>query len=1253
MKAVPAVRRRWLMSLFLFVFGSLGWAQVQNGVFTGTVTDPQGATLPGVSVTITNQDTGLTTSAKANDSGQYTSQALPVGTYRFSVEASGFKTATKSNVKLDVGTTARLDFHMAVGQTTETIEVTTDAALVNTEDSKLSSNVSSQQIASLPLNGRNVFDLIQLAPGAINVDGVVGELGANTVVNGMRENFNGFLLNGVSNKGLSGGFSTQPIQDSVQEFQLLTLNMSAQYGNSAGAVTNLVTKSGTNAFHGSGFFFYRDDMMDANSFFLNHAGEDKNPLSFKQFGATLGGPIIKNKLFFFGAYQGDRFLTSTPASPVLAESPEFRQAVIAAQPNSVAALLYNDFIPSNSQGTAFTLDDYIAGLDGGDGGSGSGFSNQISDALGNPVTVGYAQYLCDTLNGATNVARLASVIGVTAQDQADIATLNANTGLGCSIPALLAGTFSRTAPFLLDALNFGETQSQGNLFDGNEYSVRVDWNATANDLIFGQWNWIKTKDKFGPTLIAPARGFFNPQTSQAPNFQFSHSHVFTPAVVNEFKFGYAYAAVPGDIAVNEPGVPQLNFDDGSLGFGAYNGYPQTFHEHIYTYSDLVSITKGKHNLKIGGEVRRNIENSEFSVSRPSYYFFDPLFFAADAPYVITAGVDPGISTGRPAELASNIRHWRNVEYGFYFQDDWKIHPRLTLNLGLRYDLYQRHNELDNLATTFILGDGSNIVEQIRNANAPAGSAGCSTALQIAQAQLASVCGPGGFAAADSLGAGDHNNFGPRIGFAWDVFGSGKTSLRGGYGVSYEGTLYNPLSNSRWNLPFYSFNSVCNSLAGCVDNVVYGPQSGGAPSYTGAPDPLNFQGTGAQATGNIGGWDPNNPNLAFLTGIILPEGIKDPYVHNIFVSLQHELLPKTVLQVDYVGTFGHKLFRAQHINRHAGGLLPAGTCVTTQDALNRTICGELNTLDPAVLNPTGLTNPNYGTMRQWQNVVNSNYHGLQIGVRKAMSHGISANLNYTWSHVIDGGSTWHSGATTSNGAAGGEGYTTDLEHPELDRSNSIFDVRHVLAANYVWELPKLKDANAFIRHVFGNWSYNGILKYQSGAHWSPFNSRGLRPGLDPATLCTQVEVNAGTCLNARGDYNLDGVNNDRPNSTVSTFTPSTSQWADGWGGNYTTSGSVGAQIFSDPCLGCVGNLGRNTFVGPSFVGSDMSLFKQISLSERVGLQFRWEVFNVFNKTNFQLPGAQGAGNNRIDRADFGQAGGTFNPRQMQLGLKFSF
>ncbi len=326
------------ISMLLLALGAV--AQVQNGQFTGVVTDPSGAAIPNAKVTVTNMGTSLSVTTTSNQNGVYVVKELPVGTYKITAEAKGFKTRTDTNLVLNAGTIQRVDFGMQLGQAQEIVEVTGEAATVNTEDSKLAATVSSAQIQNLPLNGRNVFDLIRLNPGAIDVRGVDFENGHGVVVNGLRENFNGFLINGVSNKGLSGGNVNTPIEDTVQEFQQLTLNNSAQYGNSAGSITNLVTKSGTNNTHGSAWWFLRNDNLDATPYFINHIpggnplialrGEPKPELRFNQFGGTVGGPIVKNKFFFFASYQGDRFVTSNDPTITAVESPEWRAAVIAA-----------------------------------------------------------------------------------------------------------------------------------------------------------------------------------------------------------------------------------------------------------------------------------------------------------------------------------------------------------------------------------------------------------------------------------------------------------------------------------------------------------------------------------------------------------------------------------------------------------------------------------------------------------------------------------------------------------------------------------------------------------------------------------------------------------------------------------------------------------------------------------------------------------------------------------------------------------
>ena len=321
-------------------------AQIQNGQISGDITDPSGAAIPNAKVVISNKAKDFSVTVTSSQQGHYVANQVPIGTYAITVTAQNFKVETHTNVPVNAGSITPSDFKLQVGSTTEVVEVSGAAAAVETETSQLSQVVSGALVANLPLNGRNVYDLIQLAPGAVNVNGTDFELGHGTVVNGLREDFNGFLINGVSNKGLSGGVDNVPIQDTVEEFQQLGLNNSAQYGSSAGSITNLVTKSGSNSWHGSAWEFLRNDKLDANYFFNNKVGLAKQKLRFNQFGGTFGGPIIKDKLFFFVSYQQDHFNTQAPPTPIVIESPQFRQAVIDQLPNSTAALLFKQFKPA-------------------------------------------------------------------------------------------------------------------------------------------------------------------------------------------------------------------------------------------------------------------------------------------------------------------------------------------------------------------------------------------------------------------------------------------------------------------------------------------------------------------------------------------------------------------------------------------------------------------------------------------------------------------------------------------------------------------------------------------------------------------------------------------------------------------------------------------------------------------------------------------------------------------------------------------
>jgi hypothetical protein len=415
------------------------------------------------------------------------------------------------------------------------------------------------------------------------------------------------------------------------------------------------------------------------------------------------------------------------------------------------------------------------------------------------------------------------------------------------------------------------------------------------------------------------------------------------------------------------------------------------------------------------------------------------------------------------------------------------------------------------------------------------------------------------------------------------------------------------------------------------------------TYTGAPANPGI-GTGTQATGNIQGYFAGNPNTANLTGIIFPSGIRDPHVFNYYFGIQHEILPKTVLEVNYVGTEGRNLFRAEQANRLPGDRLAKGTTVV--DSFGRTLTG---------LGRRRL-NPNYGRLRVWDNVSKSWYNGLQVALRHQATRGLAINGSYAWSHSIDTGSDWHSGATSANGSAAGDGYSLDVTKPGLDRGNSTFDIRHRLSVNFVYEFPWMKAQKGFIGHILGGWQWNGLVAWQTGAHFTPY--------------C------ASSSHNFQCDFNFDGEVNDRPDVGPggNTFSASKQDWANGWFANNATFGCAWARpgkggvvggagtcgtaagalpaFFGTPCKACDGNLGRNTFVGPNLVNTDQSLFKNIKLSERFNFQFRAEVFNAFNRANFILPSSATGANfaNRITSGNFGQSAGTRDPREIQFGLK---
>jgi len=1114
---------------------ALAWGQATSGEITGVVTDASKAVIPGVEVIATNVATGISRNGLTETNGLYRINLLQPGSYSVKASMSGFKTAVRDGITVSVGQAVRVDLTLEVGNISETVTVSGEASPIDTEQGRVSTLVDSKRIMDMPLNGRNIYTLMTLAPGAVNTTSTVqepsGSLNATDTdtasVNGGRANFNGFWLDGVTSTGLSGGTNITPNVDSIQEFRMETLNFSAEFGANAGSVVNVVSKSGTNSFHGTAYEFLRNDNADAREFFDDTKPEYKR----NQFGASFGGPIKKNSTFFFTSYEGLRQSTGNSTVHTF-ETPEWSN--YAQQYGApVAQFLYQSY-PAGRPVTTITdtVGDYLAGW-------------------------GY--------------------IGEPSQDEVD-AFLGSTFGSPAGALSATAGLQGEVSYFIPD------------YFSSNQFSVRLDQEFRGGkDKLFGRYYWYASDGVIH--ALSQRAAFDSPQNIEAHQPSLSETHIFTPAIVNEFRFGLNRQR--NDIYAGDPGVPHMyDANSGTYSFGAYSGYPQLFTENVFTYSDVINITKGKHGMKAGVELRRNQENSDFNVGRPSYYFYNLVYLALDDPYYQVAGVDPHIIDGTHlAELSSNGRGWRNTEFGAFFNDDWKVLPNLSINLGVRYDLYTRLTEVQNRATQFDMTNGDNLWYRVQN---------------------------GDFATADSLSEGDHNNFAPRIGFAWDPFKDGKTSVRGGYGVAYQAGIYNPLANSRWNPPYYSFNLICDVCGAENQVVLYGPQAPGQPVTSTGPDPN----VGARLfEGNIIAYEPTNANSTYLTGIANPR-MRDPYVMSWFFGIQRELMRNVALEVNYVGTAGRKIIRSEDFNRFTGdrlGLIsPTGT-YEGDTGLNR-------------------LNPNYGRLRFWENSVTSSYEALQAQVSKRFTSGWAMTGSYTWAHSIDLRSTWHSGATTSNGAQ--EGYSTDVENIALDRGRSIFDARHRFVLNGIWDLPLFAKSSTLVQNLIGGWQVNGILALQSGQPFTPYISQSFSAG---------------------GDFNADGNNNDRPNtpSIGNTVTSEKSSWVNPAAGpfNIPTANESGVPstaekkaYFGMPAPGTNGNLGRNTYEGPGFVNVDFSLFKNFKIpqiNEQSMLQLRFEFFNLLNRPNFYQPTPQ------INSTSFGRATDSFAARQIQFGLKFIF
>jgi outer membrane receptor protein involved in Fe transport len=962
------------LTLLVVLVPALAAGQAADAILTGAVKDTTGGVLPGATVTARNVATNETRSVVSSAEGAYRITNLPRGRYEVKAELQGFKTIAQSDVLLTVGDTVRLDFALEVGALSELVTVTSQAALVNTEEGRISSLVDEKRVSELPLNGRNAFQLIEMQPGAIANPGssvLGGSAGGNSAfVNGQRNRANNFMLDGTDNNDqfTAGRPAVNPNVDMIQEFRVLANNFSAEFGRNSASVVNVVTKSGTNSLHGTAYDFLRNDALDAKAVFAPR----KDPLRFNQFGATTGGPVKRDRTFFFASYEGLRQTRGVTLVRTV-ETPEFRQLVAQRFPNSIANFLFQRFPSPTPTSNIRDTGQPVRGL---------GTDNRLNT----PSIASDPNYALTSGNLYRNVLQ------ATPDGIPDLGTAN--------IPISEKKT-------------------------GDQFSFRIDQELTSNMRLLGRYteDQILTDDKgAGSTVTGRHDGFNQPVDELGRNFTAAHTYVISNTTVNEARFGLSYRS-RGLTAMNE-GVPQINFDDGMVQFGNLATNPAVFTQKTFHWVDTMSMSKGDHALKFGAEVRHIRDDSDFAVRRGSYAFLNIHDFAMDEVSRVTnMGINPGTGLIEP-----NIRNFRFWESGIFFQDDWKVRPTLTLNLGLRHEWFGRPSEANGKLTNIILGPGADIFEQVRTATV------------------------GGV---DQVVPNDFNNFAPRLGFSWVPLGNNKLAIRGGYGIAYERLFNNSITNIRFNPPYYAF-AVADpaSVASHFGiPIAYGPMNpdgtrrNEAPTIEGANHNIGVQ-DGLGIVGNIIGW-----NGAFGTSqqsLRVPDpNTKDAYTHNWFVGAQTEIRWGMVVEANYLGNVGRNYGRLVDYNTFPGDRFD----------------GVLNRL-----------NPSFGGINYRAMIARTEYHGLQLQVNKRLQHGFTGQVAYTL------GKAWDLGSDVQVGAL-----PVDARNIDLEWAVSDFDVRHRLVINWLWEVPFFREHGGLAGTLLGGWQINGITQLQTGFPFNVFTS----------------------------------------------------------------------------------------------------------------------------------------------------------------------